>query len=473
MAKRKKKRKPQRRSTPPKRLDMRAALRHAMTHLQADRLGAVETVCNRMLAVDTRCAPAHMLLGIVADRGGDAERAIRSMETAVGLDPSNADYASNLGAVLQASGRVADAEALFRKALELQPAHVDARFNRAKALKALERLDEADAAWRALLDTDPSVGEAWAEVARGLRRNGRRVEAEEMLVGVDVETLARADDCIRFGDVCREFGLLDAGRAAYGRALRLAPDSPRALNNLGMLLREAGETTAAREALERALAIDPNHSQALNNLGSLHNSLGDPDAASDLYRRALRQQPGRPDVLVNLAQTRRLEAGDPLLDELQAAYGREDLSDAERTVLCFALGRAWDALGEYDRAFTFYRDGNALKRSSFTYDVGRAVEKMRATARVFDDAFFARHAADRGTRLPIAICTMPRSGSSLIEQILTSHPEVGGVGELMEIPRLFRSIPLRLGRREDPLALVPELGEEVLGGLAKDYEARL
>ncbi len=242
----------------------------------------------------------------------------------------------------------------------------------------------------------------------------------------------------RFGDA----------RAAYEEALRLGIERPHEVySNLGVLWSEMHRPAAAAEMHERALELEPGYVPAMFNLGGLYEEAGDRERSAALYRRILAIQPGHSGALSRLVHAARVtREDDPLLGELERALAAPDGEPIEREELLFARGKALDDLGCYEEAFAACRAANDLgKLRNLRYDRQGA---ERAVDRIIEkfDAAWLQAAGGTSTASPIFICGMFRSGSTLLEQILSGHPAVTAGGELDLLPWL---VPKRLGTYPD------------------------
>lgn len=323
--------------------------------------------------------------------------------------------------------------------------------NRERVLRALvnlcmemRRADDAIAHLVALTEEVPDQLYYFSRVAALLDGLGRTGEA----IGHYERLLRRKPD---LPDAHYNVALLykkekrfSEARAAYEEALRLGIERPHEVySNLGVLWSEMHRPEKAAEMYERALELEPNYLPALFNLGGLREEAGDRERSHELYRRILQIEPGHSGALSRLVHAGRVtRADDPLLGELEQALsvGRDDPLEQEE--LLFASGKALDDLGRYGEAFEACRAANDLgKQRNLRYDqpvteraVGRLIEKF--------DAEWLLNAAGESTDSPIFICGMFRSGSTLVEQILSGHPAVTAGGELEFLPWL---VAKRLG----------------------------
>lgn len=311
------------------------------------------------------------------------------------------------------------------------------------------------------------------EEAEKLHAGGRLAEAEE--------AYRRLVDCDatrwRSGVATANFNLALLYRqrqryteclAAYERAIRLGiRDAQEVWSNMGVVYSELRQPGRAAEMYERALKEDPRYVPALFNRAGLYEEAGDRPAARRLYRQILDIEPRHWDSLSRLAYLDRLTPGDEsLVGELDIAI-REAGDPLSRETLLFALGKVLDDLGDYERAFACYEQANELgKLRNAPYDplaVEQAFSRLIRTV----DASWIKNAATGSTAAPVFICGMPRSGSSLVEQILSAHPSLVAGGELDCLPQLIRQ------RLQPYPERLKSTSRDELEALATDYLERL
>ena len=225
---------------------------------------------------------------------------------------------------------------------------------------------------------------------------------------------------------------------AYEQAIRLGIEKPEEVySNLGVLYAEMQQPDKAVAMHERALEIDAGYVPALFNRGGLYEEAGDRDNAAALYRRILDQEPGHSGALARLVHARRItDADDPLLRSVDAAIEKAVDDPASREELLFARGKALDDLGRYREAFDAFTAANKLGRARApAYDREAAEQAFGQLIGTLDADWIGRHASVSAAS-PIFICGMFRSGSTLLEQILSAHPSVTAGGELDFLPWL-------------------------------------
>jgi len=237
-----------------------------------------------------------------------------------------------------------------------------------------------------------------------------------------------------------QMGQVDRAKALYLQVLAQEPEHATAALALGGIYHAEEQFELAVKYLKIAATRMPGNANAHIKLADALRDYGHLDEAIARYRKALELQPDHPQALVTLALIRRnTEYGDDIRS-LEALYNRPDLPPDRRRRLAFTLGKVFDELGQYDKAFEFLEEGNRLAQAQHR-------STLRSEARLYDrirtlfNTDFFRRAGDTGIADddPILITGVPRCGSSLVEQILASHPDVHGAGEVEYIQRIIRA----------------------------------
>ena len=425
------------------------------------------------LAIDPDLAQAHNNVGIVHYERGAFDDAVTHYRRATALAPGYAEAWSNLGNALRARKQNEDALAAYRRACELRPNYADAISNMGTTLRDVGRFEEAEAAYRqamALQPNDPNIlnnlalllrdferlDEAATLLSRSLSADANNVKTliYTALVGVEQKNASEAE-------------------AAAQRALALAPDDAAAINAMGSVRYEQERPDEALALFRRALAIKPELAETHNNIGTIMKEDGKLDEARDSLSRAIALDPRQTSYYFNLADAKKFVPGDVDLAAMERLSRDAALPHASRVRLNFALAKAYDDIGRFDDAFRHMQDGNRQKRARIAYDEKQAIEQFdRIRARI-DRGLLAREPCGFRSDVPIFVLGMPRSGTTLIEQILAAHPAVHGAGELTDFSRLANQIHDANGnlcRYPDDVAA---LSDETFHDLGKDYVDRL
>ncbi len=236
------------------------------------------------------------------------------------------------------------------------------------------------------------------------------------------------------GDALNSVGRHSEAISALNRAIGIRSDFPEALTNLGNALSSLNRQSEAIPHLKKALKLRPGYPEALNNLGNAFNDLGLHEEAVDSFGAALRSRPNYADCWRNLTAIKRFNSGDPAIGKIRSAL-QLARSENEKIQLNLALAKVLDDAGETKGAFDHYVSGNRMRRRQ----IGETISKQRnlfdAIKTIFTDGVPSPLAVVPNRIRPVFIVGMPRSGTSLTEQILASHPRVFGAGELQSMRR--------------------------------------
>ena len=481
----------------------------ASEHQRAGRLHEAEQLYRQILAVDPQHADSLHLLGVIASKNGDNNSAIDLIAKAIDLNGTDPSYHSNLGNLFRNQGRADDAAACYRRAVDLRPDYAEALNNRGKmlshlrrpaealavydralalkpdyaeafnnrgnALGALHRLAEALASFDKALALEPNYSEALnnrGNALRALHRPGEALESYAKALAL------RANDPVihlNRGNALGDLGQFASALASYDRVLALHPDHAEALNNRAAVLRDLGRPAEALTTCNRLLALRPDYAEAYSNKGIILTELGRIDEANDAIETATRIAPNNTRYSYLLATSKRSAADDPHLRAMEElARDTSALSLDERIHLHFGLGKAYSDIEKQEQSFRHLLAGNALKRSQTIYDEA-------ATLRLFEQmqASFSGTLMHDGQSLgepspvPVFIVGMPRSGTTLIEQILASHPKVCGAGEIDDFQKAVIALT---GVTPEPSHLVDitsRLTGDQLRRLGATYFARI
>ena len=255
-----------------------------------------------------------------------------------------------------------------------------------------------------------------------------------------------------------------------GRALAINPKFAAAHNSLGAALQMQGNLTEAANCYQRAAAIDPKNARTQNNLGIVLQVSGRLDEAIVAFENALALKPDYAMPYKGLAALRKVLPDDGLISGIQRLLREDKLPGDDRCYLNFALGKCFDDIGEFDRAFHHYQAGNDIHKQKRPFDVAAFAEKTDEIIATFTPAFFSERAAvGNNSEQPVFIVGMPRSGTTLIEQILASHPAVFGADELPYFNQMAADLQAMLRDATAYPACAARIDEATAGRLAQRY----
>jgi tetratricopeptide (TPR) repeat protein len=361
--------------------------------------GALETVEQRCRALLKQRPGDGMLWKILSvSLLRQKKDALAALERAAQLLPEDPEVHLNLGIGLAAAGERARALASYRQALELAPGSIE----------ALNHL---------------------GDLLREVGENAESLEMRRKAIELDPR---RAEHYINLGKTLFELRRLDEATAAFRAALALQPDALEALLGLAGTARMRGRPAEAEELCRKALALDPDHVEGLALLGELQADRGQFAEARAVFERALAINPALPSVYCSLATHRKMTSADTDWRQRVEGLLAKPLPLGHEIGLRYALGKYFDDLGSYDAAFDNYQRANELaRRTKQKYNREKLTRRVDRIIATFDAQFMREQgAAGSDSELPLLIIGMPRSGTSLAEQILASHPAVFGGGEL-------------------------------------------
>ena len=460
----------------------------------------------KAIALAPEAADAHYNLGNALYELGDLAPAEESYRRAIEFSPGDAEAHNNLGNVLMDRKRVDDATAQYETAIGLSPDYAEARANLGNALLQAGKPDEARACFEKALQTDPKL--AVGRIGLGLlaEESGHADEAYghfKRAVEADPESaeaqfaMARAflarDQFQDAAGCCRRALEIEETAAAYHllgtalsgmsrwqdaedqfrRALELEPDHVEAGHFLGETLLEIGRPRDAMAAFERVLALDPEMAAAVAGIGNCWQQQGRFEEAEEALRRAVAMNPALSTAWLALATAKRLGSDDDIARLLELADD-ESLSDDQRRDILFALAHIHDDKGEHDAGFGYALAANDIRKKTSRFRADRWGRLTDALIARFSSALFARK-ADLGnpSELPVFVVGMPRSGTTLVEQIVASHEQAAGAGELYELQHMAAEIEdPNDGGRPYPDS-IESLDRETAASMADAYIARL
>ncbi|HUO96659.1 MAG TPA: sulfotransferase [Steroidobacteraceae bacterium] len=441
-------------------------LARAASLLDTDPAAAARLACEILDARPGHPA-AKLLLGTARRSGGDAAAALGDVATLAARQPDSAVIQLELGRAALAAGDIDHARSALERAVALQPDLADA-WRELSALHALRGEDHAcDAAWaryakltavdRHLAEAEAALGTGRLAVAeallqRQLASQPQDVAALRMLAEIasrreefgEAERLLK--ECLRLapGYAQARFELAVALHSQQkpapilplvDRLLAQEPNSfaYRCLRASALTL--LGQNEHAIEVLSGVLAEYPDHPKAWLNYGHVLRAAGRLEETIGAYRKSIELLPEEGEAYFDLANLKTFRFSDTELAAMRAQLAREDLRDEDRWHFEFALGKAEEDAGRYAESFAHYERGNALRRSNIYYDGEATAAAMRRTRDLMTAEFFAaRDGWGHPSSDPIFIVGLPRSGSTLLEQILASHPAVEGTRELPDVP---------------------------------------
>lgn len=436
--------------------------------LQQRRPCEAESVFRQVTAIYPQMARAHEGLGMTLLAQNNPGEAVIALERAVRLDPELASAQMALGNARAAAGLHDEADEAYLANFRLKPHRED--LARAAELQRQGKLQEAESIYRKVLTMDPQNVDALRMLATVASEMNQFADAEALLK----RCIAIAPDFTRAWSELSRAQLkteqFEQAMASAKKALSLDPQSAVAFCDLGNTYSKIGNYQHACDQYRKGLHLRPNHPGCLIGLGNALKTLGEQEQAIDAYRSAVLANPDFGEAAWSLANLKTFRFEDAELRQMEARLDNPALPDEPRANFCFALGKAYEDRENYVRAFDYYEQGNGIRRMHESYDPVLTEVVNERIQEVFSRAFIESKAGlGHESKEPIMIVGLPRSGSTLLEQILASHSMVEGTQELPELNRVVRSI--NQGRADKLVypEAVRELAEDEFRRLGQSY----
>jgi tetratricopeptide (TPR) repeat protein len=391
-------------------------------------------VCYRKaILLDPNYAPAHNGLGLVLQQLGQVAAALPHHQKALALNPDMAEAHAGLGNAYRILGQQEDAIHHYRNAVAINPQYAAAHNDIAGLLQQLGHTDDAIRHYKRALSVMPDYADAHYNLANILSAHGQRQEAlAHYAKAIElrpefVEAHNNAANALHL------LGRYDQAITHYTAAVRLRPDYADAWHNLGKACFALNRPEDAIAAYQQAAGIDASKPMLHNDLGAAHMVLGHLREAYAAFAAAVARDPRNATIHLNLARLAPFnKASDPRLAALEKlAEFSESLPDNDLIALNFALGKAYADLGNNERSFRHLVHANALRREQVNYDEESTLDDFARVRAVFTPKLMQKNSGGGDqSPVPVFIVGMPRSGSTLLEQILASHSHVFGAGEI-------------------------------------------
>ncbi len=455
-------------------IDMaRAAFDRALTFLRAGDGAMAERLCRDALTECPGEPNLTSLLGAALNRQGRGQEAEPLLRSALEEEPNYGKGQEELGRSLLQQGRFDEAIDCLRRALELEPELQSAKLTLVHVLTESGRGEQAQALMQGFLRADPAraliakagechragrLEEAEAIYREVLGRDPRNLEALRLLalIAMDTEHYGQAEKLLqRAVEIAPDFlaAWVDLSRAqlerfdlpaallSIGRARELNPHSANVQVHVGNVLARSGRHDEAIATYRRAIELQPDWPPGYLGLGNALKTVGRQAEAIESYRRATVLRPQSSEAWWSLSNLKTFRFEPPEIEAMEKQLETHAMSDEALVQFCFALAKAREDGGDYAHAFELYERGNRTRRARESYDPVQTEVINERIMQVFDADFLARHAGQgHPDPAPIFVVGLPRTGSTLIEQILASHSHVDATHELPEAGRLIQRI---------------------------------
>ncbi len=357
-----------------------------------------EEIYRKLTNIKPDYAQAHFNLAMALIDQVKYDEAITSLKYAVSFDKNNVEFLSNLAVALSETNNLLEAEKMAQRAIKVSPESAEAHIDLADILFKMDKLADAEALFEKAIELAPPTSRVYLKFANVL------------------EKLNRIDDALEYVD----------------KALEINKDSPEIYHRKAMILYMANIMDDALELLEKALKIKPDFAAAIATKSEILQSLNRKDEAIDCARKAIEINPNLPYLYYTLSKLKKFKADDPEFKQMKELQDKISKHGEQQAVgLNFALFKAYEDIKDYKNSFQYLKKGNDIKFSSVPFSPKEQRTGFKNIEVIWTPKNLQRF---KGTGIkdetPIFIVGMPRSGTTLTEQIISSHPDVFGAGEL-------------------------------------------
>jgi tetratricopeptide (TPR) repeat protein len=402
-------------------------------------LDEAEKYQHKAIAVNPNCLPALNNLGSIYRDRKDKDKAADYYRQVIEINPDYLESINNLGAILVEQEKYGEASAALIKALQLNPSYAEAHCNMANALIGQEKYQQALASFAQAISLKTNYADAYIGKSR---------------VQQELNQLENAEDSAR-------------------QAIASEPENSDAHALLGGIYIQKNQLDDARKSFDKALELDEKNGRALVGHGTLKMQMGDISDAEDCFLQALVSDDENLIARISLAQARKTVADEENFLKLQAEIPNlETMNTSKAMPLHFALGKCYEDLKLDDEAIDQFIKGCAIKRRRIQYDADEQDTKVQSIIDFFSkDKINQLRGAGNPSATPIFVLGMPRSGTTLTEQIISSHSEVFGAGELPYLLQLANN-PLFPEKSGDYPQSLQDLSKDLLTSLGDKYIER-
>jgi tetratricopeptide (TPR) repeat protein len=433
-------------------------------------LDAARATLSALFADQPRSAATALELGLVHYRAGDAPAAIAMLRRATELKPDMAESWTALADVLRLAGDEAGADRAYLASVRASTN--DPLLMRAGAALAEGRLEIAEPLLRDRLKQQPTDIAAIRMLAELAGRLGRNADAEHLLRRAVDLAPGFAPARFNLALVLHRLRKAEESLAALEHLLSADPNNPGYHNLLGAVLSRIGDHDRAIAAFEAALGRRPGDAAMWMNYGHALKTVGRQADSIAAYRRSIAVRAGLGEAWWSLANLKTVRFSDAEIASMERALEDAAIGADDRFHLHFALGKALEDAQAWEGSFRHYAEGNRLRRAQIDYSADETSDQVTRSRALFSAPFFAARAGQGAAAAdPIFVLGMPRSGSTLVEQILASHSQVEGTRELPDIGALAHRLSGRT-RRADPSAYpeaLADLSADALRALGEEY----
>ncbi len=400
---------------------------------------------------------AHENLALVWTKLGDLNKAEISLKKSLEIDPSNFTNWKSLGDVLSDQGKEKEADKAYKNAISTDKKYLDLQ----KAMSQVQKgnLGEAEKIYRSILSDDPNNVDALRLLALLASRTGAIDQAINMLencVKIAPDYALAWENLAKLYRQKDDPDSLQKAANCFGKATKLRPDWAEGWAGLGTMQTRSSQHEEGIISYKKSIELKTNQPRVHLSLGHVYKTTGNQEECINSYKDAINYDENFGEAYWSLANLKTYKFNTREIDQMEKRVDLPEVPEREKVHFLFSLGKAFEDAGNYDKSFNYYKKGNDLNRGRTTYDP-KAIEALSDRLKLFftKDKFEEYKSSGCNSGAPIFIVGLPRSGSTLVEQILASHSKVEGT---MELPNIM-NIARKLGNSSKDRTAYPEIIE--------------
>ncbi len=397
-----------------------------------NRLNEAKEYFIKAIKINPKIELGYLNLGNVFFKLNKLEEAEANYKKTIEIKPNYAEAHFNLGIIYDNTDRPDQAELSYNEAIKLKPNYSQAYNNLGNLYRKLKRTNDAEINYKKLIEINPSSAEGYYNLGNLFNDMD---QFDDALVNYTKATELNPDFVYCYNDlgsVYHKLHKLDDAIINYKKAIKLKPDYYEVYYNLGISLFTSNKSEEAYENYKKATELKSDYFEAYNNLGSVSQSLGKLEEAEKNYKKAIELKPNYAEAHYNLSNIKTYKDEDNQFNQMKDLILDKDLNNEQLYQLNFALAKAYEDLGNYAESFINYTKGNKLCKKMIGYNIkeDQNLFKQSEESYLKIKKYSSRFSDLSDNPNPIFILGMPRSGTSLAEQIISSHSNVFGAGEL-------------------------------------------
>ena len=400
---------------------------------------------------------AHENLALVWTKLGDLNKAEISLKKSLEIDPSNFTNWKSLGDVLSDQGKEKEADKAYKNAISTDKKYLDLQ----KAMSQVQKgnLGEAEKIYRSILSDDPNNVDALRLLALLASRTGAIDQAINMLencVKIAPDYALAWENLAKLYRQKDDPDSLQKAANCFSKATELRPDWAEGWAGLGTMQTRSSQHEEGIISYKKSIELKTNQPRVHLSLGHVYKTTGNQEECINSYKDAINYDENFGEAYWSLANLKTYKFNTREIDQMEKRVDLPEVPEREKVHFLFSLGKAFEDAGNYDKSFNYYKKGNDLNRGRTTYDP-KAIEALSDRLKLFftKDKFEEHKPSGCNSGAPIFIVGLPRSGSTLVEQILASHSNVEGT---MELPNIM-NIARKLGNSSKDRTAYPEIIE--------------